>query len=298
MSTLPLDSPYWSALSAGRSADRARDLVRSIVDTGRLDPGPLDELTDEMLHQGSVYDVAYAALPYLVDVATARPPAELSEFWVGIGSLLAEGPARYGSPPPVPGLQAGLDDAVRRAASLAPASFLAAEHPDGITATEHALACLALRGHPAGVSVTRCGAWGGPTFDIRCPRSGTWYRLDDFTDPVAPPVDPPPVPELPPNGDPGWQALAAALRTAAAAAAAAGPGPGWDGYLEVAAAVAAGGCPVRTPPREIWCLVSMMVAVVGEVEWGRTLARLVGWYGCADCGEPHPLGAMMDDGQG
>jgi hypothetical protein len=281
---LPLDSPAWGELSACWSVEKALGYLKNIVASGRLGDA-WEDLRDEILHQGTVYGATSAALPYLVDVAAGLDPGEASEFWVETGYLVVLGAGRFPGPPPADGLQEGLTAALATAEELAVRGFLAADL-DAAGASYHALACVALAGHPVGSALESFLSPSQGYVAAECPGCGEEYELDGFGDPLGVPCAPPPVPDLTGRSVAAWAEVAAAVEAAGRDAVL---GPGWDGFFEVATAVARAGVPAGTPNRAVWCLVAAMVAVQGEHAWARTLARLVGYLRCEECDEVWPL---------
>ncbi|MEV4756252.1 WD40 repeat domain-containing protein [Micromonospora sp. NPDC049559] len=300
---LPLDSPHWAELSACYSRERAVELLRQIVASGRLGE-PWRELQDEILHQGTVYGTTSAALPHLVDLAAGLPPETLADFWVEVGFLVTAGAGDFPEPPPVPGLQEGLTEALRTAETLALRAFLAPPPASGAAgpvptadaagSSYHALACVALAGHRTGGALWSFLSPTGGYVGVACPGCEQDHEVDGFADPLRPPVPFPPLPE--PVGAardmPGWADVAAAVEAARRAEVL---GPGWDGLFRVAGAVATAGVPAGTPTPAVWCLVAAMVAVRGAAPWARTLARLAGHFRCGECDRTWPLGDLVGE---
>jgi hypothetical protein len=282
---LPLDSPHWASLTAASSPDTVLDLLREIVATGQLGD-TWDVLQDEILDQGDVYTAAPAVLPHVIDVAAGLDPATLAGFWTDIGFVVTAGGGRF-TEPPAPGLREGLAESLQLAEQLAVRSFLATE---GSTASElsyHALACLGLGGHPTGSALWDFLAPGEGYVRADCPGCGAEWEIDGFGDPLHPPCEPPPVPRFAPApAGSAWPEVAARLT---------GFGPGWAGFVDVAGALAAAAVPDEASNRELWCLVAAMVAAKGEVEWARTLARLIGHFECGECGEVFALADAIGD---
>jgi hypothetical protein len=192
--------------------------------------------------------------------------------------------------PPGPGLQEGLADSLRLAEQLAVRSFVSTSGSAATDLSYHALACLGLGGHPTGSALWEFFSPGEGYVRVDCLGCGAEWEIDGFGDPLRPPCEPPPAPRFAaaPAGS-AWPLLAATLDAGAL-------GPGWDGFARVAEALALAAVPREASNRELWCLVAAMVATKGEIEWARTLARLVGHFECGDCGEVFALAdAVIDE---
>src|SRR5262245_53417584 len=146
---LPLDSPRWNGLTACYSTPRAIELLRQIVSTGRLGEA-WRELHGEIIHQGTVYGVTSAALPYLIRLAPSLTPDEQRDLWIEVGFLVTAGAGSFDGMEPVPGMQDTLTQSLRDAEPLALQAFLDAEELSPDEASYFALACVALAGHPLG----------------------------------------------------------------------------------------------------------------------------------------------------
>ena len=293
---LPLDSPLWNQISACYSVDNAVEQLRTIVTTRDLGDA-WDSLRDEMLHQGGVYGVSSAAIPHLVELAPELPPESRAYLWVEMALLVAAGADEFRSPP-APGLQEGVTEALRRAESFALRDFLAATDQPPDTATDFALACVALAGHPVGEVLWESSSLSGGYVHVVCPGCDTASEVDGFGDPLAPPC-PPPFLDNPAGLTAGHQA--AAWRDVALAVDRAGRdqvlGPGWDGFFDVARQVAESGVPPRTASSPVWCLVAAMVATRSAADWARTLARVSGHFRCLECDEVWAIADIIG-GQG
>lgn len=155
---LPLDSPRWLQLSTdGTPPATVPRLLREIQEQGtfgtaweKLHGGPI-------LHQGTVYEATYAALPHVVAMAAQRDPRTLGRFWIDIGFIVASFvyPREYLKPVPAD-LAPGLRAALRAAEPLAVTGFRAREwglDPGEVgveMASYLALACLTLSRHLVG----------------------------------------------------------------------------------------------------------------------------------------------------
>ena len=298
---LPLDSPLWNQLSAPFSAENAVARLREIVATRQLGEA-WQSLCDEILHQGSVYGVSSAAIPYLVDVAPYLPARSKRDLWIEIGFLVTSGADRFPAPP-APGLQEGLTAALRTAETLAVQDFLAdADLPPG-DSSYYALACLALAGHPVGRAMWQFLSAGNGYVDLACPECGAEYEVDGFADPLAPPCPAPAFAPEPHAAVPGTGARsgAAAWQDVAAAVDRAGRdqvlGGGWAGFLDTARQVAAAGVPQRASSSAVWCLVAGMVATSSgdAAPWARTLTRLAGHFRCLECDQVWAIADAMNE---
>jgi hypothetical protein len=119
-------------------------------------------------------------------------------------------------------------------------------------------------------------------------------KHDPSTPDRQPPFLPPEPPLLP--GEPGaWAAIARAL-DAATGATDRGPANGSNGYralhrtaadldalAAIGCAVASAGVPRDAPNRAVICLVAAMIALHGERDWARRLARLASDMRCPAC---------------
>src|SRR4029450_10844867 len=101
---LPLDSPHWNDLTACYSTQRAIELLREIVSTGRLGEAWKD-FREEIIHQGSVYGVTSAALPHLIRLAPSLTSQEQRDLWIDVGFLIVAGADSFDGYEPVPGMQ-------------------------------------------------------------------------------------------------------------------------------------------------------------------------------------------------
>jgi hypothetical protein len=178
---LPLDSPRWLKLTTdGSPRAEVPRLLRQIQEEGtfgeaweRLVGGPI-------LHQGTVYQSTYAALPHLVAIAAEQDPRTLARFWTDAGFIVASFVYTGLRPGPTPipaALKEGVAAALRAAEPLAVRCFRAREWglektETGVeTASYLALACLALARHPVGALIR--------TF-LHAPRPGQPFTKQQF----------------------------------------------------------------------------------------------------------------------
>ncbi|KRR15916.1 hypothetical protein CQ14_29050 [Bradyrhizobium lablabi] len=279
---LPLDSPHWHDLTACWSAERAIELLRQIVSTGRLGEA-WDQLHEEITHQGSVYGVTSAALPHLIRLAPSLTPVEQHNLWIEIGLLITAGADSFDGKEPVPGMQETLTQSLRDAEPIALQAFLDSPSLDASDASYLALACVALSGHTVGRAIWEFLAPGDGYVRLKCSEcDADECDVDGFGDPVRPPCAPPPVPALTPRARPEWARVPTDLP------------PGFEGFSAVARAVADAGLPGQAPAAAVWCLVAAMVASKGDLPWARTLLRLTGHFRCGTCGSVQPIATMLD----
>jgi hypothetical protein len=290
---LPLDSPHWAELDACYSRERAMTLLREIVASRQLGQA-WERLREELQHQGSVYGMTSAALPYLVELAEELPADEASELLIDVAFYVAAGAAS--DLPPVPGMQESVAESLRVAERLALEFFLAgASSPSA--ADMLAQSCVVLSGHPGGAMLWE---YVSPTVGyvtVVCPGCDTDDEVSGFADPHQPPCVAPRVPEVvvPHEQESPWASIATAIDAAIADEIL---GPGWDDFLRVGRSVAAAGVPAATPMPAIWCLIAAMTAARGPAGTARSLARLAGHYRCAECDEVWWIAEMIGDGNG
>ncbi|MET7451682.1 WD40 repeat domain-containing protein [Streptomyces sp. NPDC005574] len=236
-------------------------------------------LTDGLMNDGTLYDGAYAALPYLVEAAAALPPGQTSGFWVDLGFIVTAEDR-----PPIPAdLEAGFNAALRLAEWAAVKSLLASGHPAELCA-HLALCCVAFARHHTATALWRFLEPQQKELVLLCPGCGSDTEITDFfVDPVRPSSEAPgpPDPACVREGDHPWRAMAAALQEEAL-------GEGWEPFLRAARAVAAAGVRPETPGQAVLCLVAALVAVKGVPqsagrEWARKLMLLTGHFRCWDC---------------
>ncbi|MBL1083529.1 hypothetical protein JK359_16365 [Streptomyces actinomycinicus] len=262
-----------------------REALESMASAAATGTGECQEawkdVTDGLMDQGTVYEGAYAAVPYLVDVAAELPAERFVDLWVDLGFLLTAEDRR-----PVPAdLETGFDAATRVAEQAAVRSFLAGGIPASVCA-QLALSCVAFAGHHAAEVLWRFLDPRDGDIGLYCPGCGYDTELPGFlVDPVSPPCEPPTLPDSARarQGGHPWGEVAAALREEAL-------GEGWESFLRVARAVAEAGVPRETPGQAVLCLVAAMVAVKGTPgwagrRWARTLMLLTGHFCCPGCEE-------------
>ncbi|WP_328433248.1 WD40 repeat domain-containing protein [Streptomyces sp. NBC_00425] len=284
---LPLQSPRWRDLRGVTAADvgALAEQMTSAAATGTGDAWrqTWTYMTDGLIDDGTVFDGAYAALPYIVDAAAALPPAQSVDFWVDLGFIVTAEDRH-----PVPGdLEAGFDAALRLAERAAVRSLLAAGSAESVTAqvlAHLALSCAAFAGHHTAEALWQLVAPRENGLLLVCPGCESDTEFPEFfVDPVRPPFEAPALPAPAPvrQGEHPWGGIAAALQEEAL-------GEGWEPFLRVARRVAAAGVPPETPGQAVLCLVAGVVAVVGaphraEKEWARELMLLTGYFRCWDC---------------
>ena len=261
-------------VAEGSSTSHALEALHEIVATRRLGEAWV-RLRGAMQHQGSVCG---AALPHLIRLAPSLTPDEQRDLWIDVGFLVIAGAGSLHGNEPVPGMQEALTQSLRDAEPLALQAFLEAEELDPEVASYFALACVALAGHPLGVTLEEFFSPVEGYVTLQCPKCDAEYEVDGFTDPLRAPCDPPPVPSLTPRARPEWARVPIDLL------------PGFDA---AARAVADAGLPVDAPMRAVWCLVAAMVAAKGAVPWARTLLRLTGHFRCGTCQAVLPIAAML-----
>jgi hypothetical protein len=111
---LPWDSPRWGQLSTrmGHEGERVRDELRPLsADPSRV--SMFTEIWPEICSEGTTYDVAFAAAPYLVEFAQRAATQESNEYLVVLGLIATDAEA-------VPAdLQATYAGALKRGLALA-----------------------------------------------------------------------------------------------------------------------------------------------------------------------------------
>jgi WD40 repeat protein len=283
---LPLHSPRWRDLD-GVTAKEVEVLLEQMTSTAAS--GAATEsgegwrqtwtcLAEGLLDDGTVFDGAYAALPYLVEAAAALPPGQSVDFWVDLGCIVTAEDR-----PPVPAdLEAGFSAALLLAEQAAVRDLLAADAPPEVCFSL-ALSCVAFAGHHIGTALWSLQPQEG-YLQLVCPGCGSDTEiLEFFVDPVRPPLDAPGLPD-PVRARPGqhpWGEVATALREETL-------GEGWEPFLRTARGVAAAGIPPETPGPAVLCLVAGIVAAKGTPqragsEWARELTLLTGYFRCWDC---------------
>ncbi|WP_329246239.1 hypothetical protein OG223_11770 [Streptomyces sp. NBC_01478] len=277
ISKLPLHSPRWRDLD-GVTAEEVEVLLEQMASTGGNWTQTWTSLAGGLLDDGTVFDGAYAALPYLVEAAAALPPGQSVDFWVDLGCIVtAEDRA------PVPAdLDAGFSAALRLAEQAAVRSLLAADAP-AEACVSLALSCVALAGHHIGTALWSLQPQEG-YLQLLCPGCGSDTEIPEFfVDPVRPSLDAPVLPD-PVRARPGphpWGEVATAMREETL-------GEEWEPFVRVARGVAVAGIPPETPGPAVLCLVAGMVAAKGTPQSaGRKTARelmlLTGHFRCWDC---------------
>lgn len=272
---LPLHSPRWRELD-GVTAEEVNALVEDMA-SGEWSQA-WKYLTDGLIDDGTVFDAAYAALPYLVEAAADLPPEETVDFWVDMGFIVTAEDR-----PPVPAdLEMGFSAALHLAEQAAMRSLRSADAPAEVR-TSLALACVAFAGHHTAAALWTLTPQEGH-LQLLCPRCESETEISDFfTDPVRPPFAAPELPDpahVRPEEHP-WGEVATVLSDEAM-------GDGWEPFLRVAREVAAAGVPGETPGQAVLCLVAGIVAVTGTPEGAgrecaRTLMLLTGDFRCWDC---------------
>ena len=278
---LPLHSPRWRDLD-GVTGEEVKALLEQMASaaTGTGDEWrqTWTDMSGGLVDDGTLSDGAYAALPHLVEAATALPQGQSVDFWVDLGFLVTAEDR-----PPVPAdLRAGFGAALRLAEQAGLRTLLATGAPAKVCA-HLALSCVAFAGHHTGTALWDLELQEGHLLLV-CPGCGRDTEIPDFfVDPVRPPFE---APELPDparvrHGEHSWGQVAAALREEAL-------GAGWEPFLRVAGRAAAAGVPPETPGQAVLCLVAGMVAAKGTpqwagTEWARKLMLLTGHFRCWGC---------------
>jgi hypothetical protein len=157
---LPLDSPRWLKLTTdGTPRAEVPRLLRQIQEECKFGKAWERLVGGPILHQGTVYQSTYAALPHLVAVAAGQDPGTLARFWIDFGYVVEAFvyTGQMPKPTPIPAdLKAGVRAALRAAEPLAVRCFCArewglAKTEVGVdTASYLALASLTLARHPVG----------------------------------------------------------------------------------------------------------------------------------------------------
>lgn len=280
---LTLTSPRWRDLD-GVAVEEVKVLLEEMASTTASDTNEAWSKTwsfvaDGLIHQGTVSNGAYAALPHLVEAAAALPPGQSADFWVDMG-LIVTAEDR----PPVPAdLEAGFIAALRLAERAAARSFLTPGTPATLCASL-ALSCVAFAGHHAAATLWQFFDSRESHVMLLCPGCGIDTEIPEFfVDPVRPPFEAPrlPDPAQVREGEHPWGEVAAVLHEEAL-------GEGWEPFLRVARAVAVAGVPAQTPGQAVLSLVAGMVAAKGTPtwagrEWARKLTLLTGYFRCPDC---------------
>jgi hypothetical protein len=259
------------------STPQAIEALREIVATRRLGEA-WGRLQGEMQDQGSVSEMASAALPHLIRLAPSLTPVEQRDLWIDVGFMVVAGAGSFNGDEPVPGMQETLTQSLRDAEPLALQAFLDVDELDPEVASYFALACVALAGHPLGDTLEELLSPGDGYVTLWCTECDADYEVDGFGDPLRAPCAPPPVPSLTPRARPEWARVPIDLL------------PEFDA---AARAVADAGLPADAPMRAVWCLVAAMVAAKGAVPWARTLLRLTGHFRCGGCQSVLPIAAMF-----
>src|SRR5262249_14968358 len=137
-------------------------LLRQIQEEGKFGEAWERLIGGPILHQGTVYQSTYAALPHLVASAAEQDPRTLARFWIDVGFIVSGFSYTGRLPPatPIPAdLKEGVRAALRAAEPLAMRCFCAKEWglektETGVeTASYLALACLTLARHPVGALI-------------------------------------------------------------------------------------------------------------------------------------------------
>lgn len=188
---LTLTSPRWRDLD-GVAVEEVKVLLEEMASTTASDTNEAWSKTwsfvaDGLIHQGTVSNGAYAALPHLVEAAAALPPGQSADFWVDMG-LIVTAEDR----PPVPAdLEAGFIAALRLAERAAARSFLTPGTPATLCASL-ALSCVAFAGHHAAATLWQFFDSRESHVMLLCPGCGIDTEIPEFfVDPVRPPSRPP-----------------------------------------------------------------------------------------------------------
>ena len=88
---LPLDSPRWAELSTrmGREGERVRDALRALS-ANPSDRPVFTEMWPAICSEGTTYDAAFAAAPYLVGFAQRVPSDASIEYLIVLGLIATE----------------------------------------------------------------------------------------------------------------------------------------------------------------------------------------------------------------
>lgn len=279
---LPLNSPRWRDLD-GVTAEEVQALLEEMTSTTVTGTDvewrqTWTDMTGDLLDDGTVFDSAYAVLPYLVEAAAKLPPEQSVDFWVETGIIVTAEDR-----PPIPAdLEAGFSAALRLAEQAATRSFLTAGAPAKVC-FQLALSCVAFAGHHIGAALWDLDP-GESYLQLVCPGCEYDTEIEEFfVDPVHPPFAAPelPVPDRTREGQHPWGEVADALREETL-------GQEWAPFLRVARDIAAAGVPVETPGPAVLCLVAGMVAAKGTPHWAgaeraRQLTLLTGDFRCWNC---------------
>jgi hypothetical protein len=301
--TLPLDSPRWLELTTdGTPRRQILEVLRQAQashDFGR-DGLWQDLLSGALIHQGTIYEVTYAAVPYLVQALATADPAITSDLWIDLGFVAGSALSRH-APPVPPDLASGWAGALAVARNGSVDSFLAAELEDS-SAGYHAMACVAFAGHPVGPMIWELmSVHSGGELAARCPHCHDLLDLplDDLSG-----YEPEKYPDLPAHtrevvagrtgtpAAPAWSALAQAIEELGSAAAV-----GTEGATVPVPAVlpvASAGLPPNTPARSVLWLAAAMAAVKGAPSVAGTVLKLSGRFACPSCGQASDFTDALD----
>jgi hypothetical protein len=85
---LPLDSPRWGELHTrgGQGATWVSEAIRGLHG-GTVDARAFGELWPELCSEGRTYDAAYAAAPYLAEIAARLPRSKGTEYLIVLGLI-------------------------------------------------------------------------------------------------------------------------------------------------------------------------------------------------------------------
>lgn len=85
---LPLDSPRWLQLQTrqGEGADWVRDVLRGLQE-GALDLDAFHEMWPELCSEDRTYEAAYAAAPYLAELARDQQRSNTTEYLIVLGLM-------------------------------------------------------------------------------------------------------------------------------------------------------------------------------------------------------------------
>ncbi len=290
-------------------------LLEEIEQSGSFG-GAWTRLYEGPLQLGEVINEAtHTVLPRVVALAERQDPETLSHFWWRIAYIATSlnYPGMHSKPVPVPANQeASFRATLLKAESLALHCFCAADW--GEEASDLALACLALSGHPVGCQIwqapfapregrefVRFHCWECGAYEIWFAHVGDGVAVvgDDGSvagvpDLEQPSPEVPPVPDLSMWQRPShpWGLIVAALekpvsevRTLCSGTLFPAEFAGRFGaHVGVAAAVAKAGVPKETPNRAVLSLLGVMVALSGAFDWAGRLLRLAGFVRCPECG--------------
>jgi hypothetical protein len=169
---LPLNSSRWDELAAssGGSGRMAADLIGQ-VRAG--DQSAYAELSEQLCHQFSVGEVAYAAVPHLVDLAASLGPYERLNPLRIVGAVVAARATYARSAPPIaPDLLDPYTAALSTCFDLTLASLRESWSPGELLELIAVLASLKGANELA-MHIFGCGG----SADLSCPQCGEYIKF-------------------------------------------------------------------------------------------------------------------------